>query len=114
MTAALLSLAFVVAAAGGATCGTLKHGVTLRAGQISTYQIITPTTANASPRDLHRPGHFKHSPLGLPAEESHGLGVVDLAVRPHLHGGSPAVAVYRANTRGHAQDLQVHPQQARE
>jgi len=54
-----------------ATRGTLMHWVTLRAGRISTYQVITPTTWNASPRDSHAvPGHFEQSLVGLPADES--------------------------------------------
>jgi len=56
-----------------ATRGTLMHWVTLRAGRISTYQVITPTTWNASPRDSHGvPGHFEQSLVGLPADEPGG------------------------------------------
>ena len=75
VTASLLSLAFV-AAAGGATRGTLTHWVTLHAGKISTYQVMIPTTWNAwsaSARDTHAvPGHFEQSLVGLPADESSG------------------------------------------
>jgi hydrogenase large subunit len=66
-----------------ATRGTLMHWVTLRAGRISTYQVITPTTWNASPRDSHAvPGHFEQSLLGLPADES-GRGIRALVLGSH-------------------------------
>jgi hydrogenase large subunit len=53
-----------------ATRGTLMHWVTLRDGRISSYQVITPTTWNASPRDSDAvPGHFEQSLVGLPADE---------------------------------------------
>jgi uptake hydrogenase large subunit len=66
-----------------ATRGTLMHWVTLRAGRISTYQVITPTTWNASPRDSHAtPGHFEQSLVGLPAEES-GRGLRALVLGSH-------------------------------
>jgi uptake hydrogenase large subunit len=54
-----------------ATRGTLMHWVRLREGRISTYQVITPTTWNASPRDSRAvPGHFEQSLVGLPAGEA--------------------------------------------
>jgi hydrogenase large subunit len=66
-----------------ATRGTLMHWVTLRAGRITTYQVITPTTWNASPRDSHGvPGHFEQSLVGLPAEES-GRAVRALVLGSH-------------------------------
>jgi hydrogenase large subunit len=66
-----------------ATRGTLMHWVTLRAGRISTYQVITPTTWNASPRDSHAvPGHFEQSLVGLPADES-GRGIRALVLGSH-------------------------------
>ena len=66
-----------------ATRGTLMHWVTLRAGRIRTYQVITPTTWNASPRDSHAvPGHFEQSLLGLPADES-GRGIRALVLGSH-------------------------------
>jgi hydrogenase large subunit len=66
-----------------ATRGTLTHWVTLRAGRINTYQVITPTTWNASPRDSHAvPGHFEQSLVGLPADES-GRGVRALVLGSH-------------------------------
>jgi hydrogenase large subunit len=66
-----------------ATRGTLMHWVTLRAGRISTYQVITPTTWNASPRDSHAvPGHFEQSLVGLPADES-GRAVRALVLGSH-------------------------------
>jgi uptake hydrogenase large subunit len=66
-----------------ATRGTLMHWVTLRAGRISTYQVITPTTWNASPRDAHAvPGHFEQSLIGLPADET-GRGIRALVLGSH-------------------------------
>ena len=66
-----------------ATRGTLMHWVTLRAGRISTYQVITPTTWNASPRDSHAvPGHFEQSLVGLPADEA-GRAVRALVLGSH-------------------------------
>jgi len=66
-----------------ATRGTLMHWVTLRAGRISTYQVITPTTWNASPRDSHGvPGHFEQSLVGLPADED-GRAVRALVIGSH-------------------------------
>jgi hydrogenase large subunit len=66
-----------------ATRGTLMHWVTLRSGRISTYQVITPTTWNASPRDSDAvPGHFEQSLVGLPADES-GRGIRALVLGSH-------------------------------
>jgi len=48
-----------------ATRGTLMHWVTLNHGNIATYQVITPTTWNASPRDSRAmPGHFEQASSG--------------------------------------------------
>jgi hydrogenase large subunit len=66
-----------------ATRGTLMHWVRLREGRISTYQVITPTTWNASPRDSHAvPGHFEQSLVGLPADED-GRGIRALVLGSH-------------------------------
>ncbi len=66
-----------------ATRGTLMHWVTLRDGRISTYQVITPTTWNASPRDSHAvPGHFEQSLVGLPGDET-GRAVRALVLGSH-------------------------------
>jgi len=46
--------------------GTLGHWICIRDGKISNYQVITPTTWNASPRDSHgRRGHWEDSFVGL-------------------------------------------------
>jgi hydrogenase large subunit len=51
-----------------ATRGTLMHWVTFSQGKIATYQVITPTTWNASPRDSHAvPGHFEQASSGSPS-----------------------------------------------
>jgi uptake hydrogenase large subunit len=66
-----------------ATRGTLMHWVTLQASRISTYQVITPTTWNASPRDSRAvPGHFEQSLVGLPAHEA-GRGIRALVLGSH-------------------------------
>jgi len=66
-----------------ATRGTLMHWVTLSQGKIATYQVITPTTWNASPRDSHAvPGHFEQSLVGLPAGED-GRGIRALVLGSH-------------------------------
>jgi hydrogenase large subunit len=66
-----------------ATRGTLMHWVTLQADRISTYQVITPTTWNASPRDSQaKPSHFEQSLVGLPADES-GRGIRALVLGSH-------------------------------
>src|SRR4029077_2657636 len=67
-----------------ATRGTLMHWVTVRSGRITTYQVITPTTWNASPRDSHAvPGHFEQSLVGLPGDES-GRAVRALVIGSHV------------------------------
>ncbi len=46
--------------------GSLCHWVCIREGKIANYQIITPTTWNASPRDSQgRRGHWEESFVGL-------------------------------------------------
>jgi uptake hydrogenase large subunit len=66
-----------------ATRGTLMHWVTLSRGKIATYQVITPTTWNASPRDSRAvPGHFEQSLVGLPAGEA-GRGIRALVLGSH-------------------------------
>jgi hydrogenase large subunit len=66
-----------------ATRGTLIHWLTLSHGKIATYQVITPTTWNASPRDDHAvPGHFEQSLVGLPAGEA-GRGIRALVLGSH-------------------------------
>jgi hydrogenase large subunit len=46
--------------------GTLGHWICIHEGKISNYQVITPTTWNASPRDSNgRRGHWEESLVGL-------------------------------------------------
>ena len=46
--------------------GTLCHWIGIRDGKICNYQVITPTTWNASPRDRDgRWGHWEESFVGL-------------------------------------------------
>jgi uptake hydrogenase large subunit len=67
----------------GHASATLMHWVKLYQGKIATYQLITPTTWNASPRDCHGvPGHFEQSLVGLPAGET-GRGIRALVLGSH-------------------------------
>jgi len=46
--------------------GTLCHWICIRDAKISNYQVVTPTTWNASPRDSDgRRGHWEESFVGL-------------------------------------------------
>jgi hydrogenase large subunit len=46
--------------------GTLGHWICVREGKITNYQVVTPTTWNASPRDSSgRRGHWEQSFVGL-------------------------------------------------
>ena len=46
--------------------GTLGHWLQVSGGRISRYQIVTPTSWNASPRDsAGRHGHWEQSVIGL-------------------------------------------------
>jgi uptake hydrogenase large subunit len=46
--------------------GSLGHWIKIREGKITNYQIITPTTWNASPRDsAERRGHWESSLIGV-------------------------------------------------
>lgn len=66
-----------------ATRGTLMHWVRLKEGRIETYQVITPTTWNASPRDGQgMAGHFEQSLVGLPADDT-GQGIRSLVLTSH-------------------------------
>jgi uptake hydrogenase large subunit len=66
-----------------ATRGTLMHWINLSRDKIAAYQVITPTTWNASPRDSHAvPGHFEQSLVGLPAGET-GRGIRALVLGSH-------------------------------
>ncbi|MCB2184776.1 MAG: nickel-dependent hydrogenase large subunit [Deltaproteobacteria bacterium] len=50
--------------------GALGHWVTLNAGQIAAYQIITPTCWNASPRDAQgQPGPLETALIGTPVAD---------------------------------------------
>jgi hydrogenase large subunit len=59
------------------------HWVRLRQGRIQTYQVITPTTWNASPRDTQgTAGHFEQSLVGLPADDT-GQAIRTLVIGSH-------------------------------
>jgi hydrogenase large subunit len=50
--------------------GSLGHWIRIRHGKIANYQVITPTTWNASPRDAAgRRGHWEESFIGLELQD---------------------------------------------
>src|SRR5262249_49504993 len=69
-------------------------------GKIATYQAITPTTWNASPRDTCAvPGHFEQSLVGLPAGED-GRPIRALVLGSHRATGSTQRSPHAAGRRG--------------
>jgi hydrogenase large subunit len=67
-----------------ASRGSLGHWVTIRGGKIANYQIITPTTWNASPRDSsYRRGHWEESFLGLQIKDLDDPVELGHVVRSH-------------------------------
>ena len=84
-----------------ATRGTLMHWVRLGGGRIGTYQVITPTTWNASPRHSRAgPGHFEQSLVGLPAGEA-GL--------EHARSSSGATTPASSARPSESADCAAHP-----
>jgi uptake hydrogenase large subunit len=64
--------------------GTLGHWVTVERGKIANYQIITPTTWNASPRDATgRRGHWEQSFIGLELRDPEDPLELSHIVRSH-------------------------------
>jgi hydrogenase large subunit len=64
--------------------GTLSHWVCIREGKIANYQIITPTTWNASPRDSDgRRGHWEESFVGLTIADPENPVELGHIVRSH-------------------------------
>ncbi len=59
----------------GAGRGYLSHHLVLDDGVVTNYQIITPSTINASPRDpWGRPGKYEEAVMNTPILESSGDG----------------------------------------
>ncbi|HUO39467.1 MAG TPA: nickel-dependent hydrogenase large subunit [Mycobacterium sp.] len=64
--------------------GTLCHWICIRDAKISNYQVITPTTWNASPRDSDgRRGHWEESFVGLTIADQNDPPQLGHIVRSH-------------------------------
>lgn len=64
--------------------GALGHWVSIRDGKIARYQIISPTTWNASPRDDDgRPGHWEQTLIGTRVADPEDAIEVGHIVRSH-------------------------------
>ena len=64
--------------------GALGHWISVRGGRIARYQIISPTTWNASPRDdADRPGHWEQTLIGTTIEDPDDPIEVGHIVRAH-------------------------------
>lgn len=64
--------------------GTLGHWLSVREGRITNYQVITPTTINASPRDADgRRGHWEQSFVGLRIDDLEDPVELGHVVRSH-------------------------------
>lgn len=69
----------VMAARGG-----LGHWISIRDGVIEKYQIITPTSWNASPRDTAgKPGHWEQSLVGLKIANEDDTAEIGHIIRSH-------------------------------
>jgi len=64
--------------------GALGHWITIDKGKIESFQIITPTAWNASPKDSSGdPGHWEKSVLGLPVDDPDNPLQIGHIVRSH-------------------------------
>ena len=64
--------------------GTVGHWICIRDGKISNYQVIAPTTWNASPRDSDgRRGHWEESFVGLTIPDLENPTQLGHIVRSH-------------------------------
>jgi uptake hydrogenase large subunit len=64
--------------------GSLGHWVKIRRGKIESYQVITPTTWNGSPRDrTGRRGHWEESFIGLEIDDLNNPVELSHLVRSH-------------------------------
>ena len=64
--------------------GALGHWISIRDGVIEKYQIITPTSWNASPRDADgQPGHWEQSLVGLKVADQDDTAELGHVIRSH-------------------------------
>lgn len=64
--------------------GMLGHWLAFESGRITRYQIISPTSWNASPRDAAgRPGHWEQSLVGLPVDDEDNPLLIGHVIRSH-------------------------------
>lgn len=64
--------------------GALGHWISIRDGLIERYQIITPTSWNASPRDsAGQPGHWEQSLVGLKITDEDEHAEIGHIIRSH-------------------------------
>jgi hydrogenase large subunit len=64
--------------------GALGHWISIRDGVIERYQIITPTSWNASPRDTAgQPGHWEQSLVGLKVADEDDTAEIGHIIRSH-------------------------------
>jgi hydrogenase large subunit len=64
--------------------GALGHWVGFRAGRITRYQVISPTSWNASPRDSYgRRGHWEQSLIGTPIQDESDPIELGHVIRSH-------------------------------
>lgn len=84
----------------GAARGALAHWLQIRDGKIHRYQVITPTTWNASPRDAQgRPGHWERTLIGTEVRDIHDPIELGHVVRSHDACLVCTVHVLDTNTR---------------
>jgi hydrogenase large subunit len=82
--------------------GTLSHWVCIHKSKISNYQIITPTTWNASPRDSDgRRGHWEESFVGLTIADPENPVELGHIVRSHDACLVCTTHMIRTGQRGH-------------
>lgn len=67
-----------------ATRGALGHWISIRDGVFDRYQVITPTSWNASPRDSAGvPGHWEQSLIGIPLTDPDDPLEIGHVIRSH-------------------------------
>jgi hydrogenase large subunit len=93
--------------------GALGHWVVMRNGKIHRYQIITPSSWNASPRDAEgRPGPYEEAIVGTPITEVSKDGLQALDVVRTVRSFDPclgcAVHVYTGNEVIHKNLEHIH------
>ncbi|MCP5196230.1 MAG: nickel-dependent hydrogenase large subunit [Gammaproteobacteria bacterium] len=67
-----------------ATRGALGHWISIHDGVFERYQVITPTSWNASPRDsAGKPGHWEQSLIGIPLTDPDDPLEIGHVIRSH-------------------------------